>query len=54
MLNLNVTHEEAALIGAALANMPYRQVVQLLAKLEAQIKDQVAQQSQTPPADSAQ
>lgn len=54
MLNLNVTHEEAALIGTALANMPYRQVAQLLAKLEVQIREQVAQQAETQPADSAQ
>ena len=43
VLNLNVTHEEAALIGAALANMPYRQVAQLMPKLDAQIRAQVAE-----------
>jgi hypothetical protein len=41
VLKLNLTHEEAALVGAALANMPYRQVAQLLANLEQQIRAQV-------------
>jgi hypothetical protein len=43
VLKLDLTHEEAALVGAALANMPYRQVAQLLANLEQQIRAQVEQ-----------
>jgi len=43
VLKIDLTHEEAALVGAALANMPYRQVAQLLANLEQQIRAQVEQ-----------
>lgn len=43
VLKLEATHEEAALIGAALANMPYRQVAQLMQKLETQIRAQVTE-----------
>jgi len=43
VLKLETTHEEAALIGTALANMPYRQVAQLMQKLETQIRAQVTE-----------
>jgi len=42
VLKIDLTHEEASLVGAALANMPYRQVAQLLANLEQQIRAQVS------------
>ena len=49
VLKLETTHEEAALIGVALANMPYRQVAQLMQKLETQIRAQVEQKEQPQP-----
>lgn len=44
---LKVTAQEAHTIGRGLAELPYKQVALLLAKLQAQINDQ--QKAETPP-----
>ncbi len=40
MINLNVTIEEAKVIGAALSELPFKIAAPLLAKLQGQISDQ--------------
>lgn len=45
MITLNLTEEELKLIGAALGELPYRAVVQIVANITKQVSDQNHQEN---------